>query len=81
MQVSIWVPVGVALISAAATAAGIWASRRTSSEAKELRTAELALAGLTALIAAAQEELRFCREALKECRNTLDEETRRKESA
>lgn len=76
MQVSIWVPVAVAVIAAVPVTIGVLIGRRTSEEANELRHAEVAISGLTALIAEIQEERSHCWEQLRECRRVLNEETR-----
>jgi hypothetical protein len=78
-----WVPIVTALIAAVPVAAGVWYGRRAARDQTEARKddaaakhTELALAGLTSLLAAVSEERNRFERRASDCEETLVEETR-----
>ena len=60
MTVSIWVPVAVALIAAVPVVLAARWSRRSTEDNVELKRVELALSGMTTLLAQVMEDRQLC---------------------
>lgn len=79
IQVSVWVPVVVALIAAVPAYLGVKATRRQQAIEKETAVADVSLRGFAALVnelqeerVALQDQVDRCRKALQACLNGPD---------
>jgi type II secretory pathway pseudopilin PulG len=78
MEVSVWVPIGVAAVAAIPAWYAARNARRSSSEDRRVRELELALSGFVSLFNEVQEERADLREQLAECvraRRALEQAT------
>lgn len=71
MQVSVWVPIVIAVIAAYPVWVAARAQRATSDIEKETREAELAISGLASLVGELQEERKECKDELVQVKKEL----------